>query len=166
MKNYLEIGKIVRAHGIKGAVKVISYLDNYNFSHLKQVYIGVNKTPAEVIKASSLNNNAFSLLFDICPTVEATNAYINMPVYIDRNDYHLFENKIYLSDLINKPLISTEGEELGLMIDFDDYGASVVLTIKCGTTSYQIPFVEDIVKYDANKDAFVIDKQTFMDMRV
>ena len=68
--------------------------------------------------------------------------FINQSVYIDRTEYKEFEDKVYLSDLINKPVLNEKGEEIGFMIDFDDYGASVILTIKCGINSYQIPYVE------------------------
>ena len=52
------------------------------------------------------------------------------------------------------------------MIDYDDYGASIVLTVKCGAVSYTIPFVKEIIQFDETKDVFVTNEQTFNDMKV
>ena len=57
MQNLLEIGKIVRTHGIKGGVKVISFLDD-DLSKFKHVYIGENKLSANIKSISPLNGGA------------------------------------------------------------------------------------------------------------
>lgn len=166
MQNLLEIGKIVRTHGIKGAVKVISYLDGVNFSIFKHIYIGANKLSANIVKALPLNNDAFSLAIDIIDSVEKAEKLKNQSVYIDRTEYEEFKDKVYLGDLIGAPVLSENGTKLGEMVDFDDYGASVILTIKCGVTSYSIPYVDDIIIYDEGKNCFIIEEQKFKDLRV
>ena len=45
--NLLEIGKILRPHGIKGAVKIESYIDE-PFSQFKSVIIGKEKQDANL----------------------------------------------------------------------------------------------------------------------
>ena len=80
MQNLLEIGKIVRSHGIKGAVKVISYLDDVNFSIFKHIYIGKNKVGANIIKALPLNNDAYSIQIDILSSVEIAETYKNQSI--------------------------------------------------------------------------------------
>ena len=163
--NLLEIGKIVRPHGVKGAVKVQKYLDA-NFSQFNKVFIGAKLLPAEIKAVSNLNNDACALTLDIITTCEQAEKFRNMSVYIDRNEYDEFKDKLYLSDLIGKKLVSKTGDELGCLVDFDDYGASTILTFKCGAVSYLIPFVDDIVSFNAELGAFIIDEQTFKDVRV
>jgi len=125
--NLLEIGKIVRPHGVKGSVKVQKYLDA-NFSQFNKVFIGAKLLPAEIKAVSNLNNDACALTLDIITTCEQAEKFRNMSVYIDRNDYEEFKDKLYLSDLIDKKLVSNTGDELGCLVDFDDYGASTILT--------------------------------------
>ena len=163
--NLLEIGKIVRPHGIKGAVKVQKYLDA-DFSKFSKIYIGQKMLPAEIKVVTCLNNDACALTIDLIKDCENAEKFRNQSIYIDRAEYAEFEDKVYLSDLINKPVLSTKGEELGKMIDFEDYGASTILTIKCGAVSYQLPFVETIISYNKELDAFVCDEQTFKDVRI
>lgn len=164
-KNILEIGKIVRPHGIKGAVKVQKYLDA-DFSHFKSVYIGQKLLPAKVKSVIKLNNDACAITLDTIPSCEEAEKFRNQSVYIDRNDYDEFKDKLYLSDLLNKDVLNENGQKIGEMVDFDDYGASTILTIKSGAVSYQIPFVNEIITFNADLDAFLINEQTFKDMRI
>ena len=163
--NLLEIGKIVRVHGIKGAVKIMCYVDE-DFSVFKHVFIGQKRVNASVKSVKSLNNDAYSVEFDIMPDIDTAQKFVNQSVYIDRTEYVEFEDKVYLSDLINKPVLNEKGEQIGFMIDFDDYGASVILTIKCGLNSYQIPYVDEIITYQKEIDAFVVNEQKFKDVRI
>lgn len=164
-KNLLEIGKIVRPHGIKGAVKVVKYLD-VNFSHFTKVYVGQKLLVGEIKAVSNLNNDACALTIDIIKDCETAEKFRNQSIYIDRNDYAEFKDKLYMSDLLNKDVLDTSGKKLGEMVDFDDYGASTILTVKCGAVSYQIPYVEDIISFNRELDAFIVDEQTFKDMRI
>lgn len=164
-KNLLEIGKIVRPHGIKGAVKVVKYLD-VNFSHFSKVYIGQKLSVGEIKSISNLNNDACALTIDIIKDCETAEKFRNQSIYIDRNEYAEFKDKLYMSDLLNKDVLDISGKKLGEMVDFDDYGASTILTIKCGAVSYQIPYVEDIISFNRELDAFIVDEQTFKDMRI
>lgn len=166
MSNILEIGKIVRPHGIKGAVKIISYLEDADLSEFKQILIGKNLEKANITKISMLNNDAYLVYIDIIPNIEIAEQYRNQYVYIDRSQYKDFKDKIYLSDLIGALVLDENHKKLGELVDFDDYGASVILQIKAGAVSYSLPFVEDIVTYDDKLNAFVTTKQKFEDLRV
>lgn len=166
MQNLLEIGKIVRTHGIKGAVKVISYLDGVNFSIFKNIFVGEKLLPAKITKLQPLNNDAYSIMLDIAPSIELAEKLKNQSIFVDRSNYAELKNKIYLSDLINKPVLNEKGKEIGTVIDYDDYGASIVLTIRCGAVSYQIPFVEEIVVYNEELEAFIINQQKFENLRI
>lgn len=163
--NLLEVGKILRPHGIKGAVKIECYLDE-GFSIFKELLITNKLAKATVKSVQNLNKDFYIVTMDIIPDINIAEKYRNQSIYIDRDLYPQFKNQVYLSDLINKPLISETGENLGYMVDYDDYGASVILTIKSGVCSYQIPYVKDVVIYDDDKQSFVIDKQKFEDVRI
>ena len=163
--NLLEIGKILRPHGIKGAVKVECYVDEH-FSMFKDVMVTAKRAKAQVKNVQNLNKDFYIVNLDIIPDVDTAEKFRNQSIYIDRDKYQEFADKIFMSDLINKPVVNEKDEEIGLMVDYDDYGASVVLTIKCGVSSYQLPYVKDIIVYDEEKGAFVIDEETFENVRV
>ena len=162
--NLLEVGKIVRVHGIKGAVKVIAYIDE--FKSLKHVYITSKRANANIKSIQSLNNDAYVVTFDIMPDIDTAERFKNELIYIDRDEYAEFKDKLYLSDLLGKPVKDESGEVLGELADFNDYGASVILTIRTGSNSYDIPYVDEIITFDRELDSFVIARKTFEDLRV
>ncbi len=163
--NLLEVGKIVRPHGVKGAVKIIGYLEE-GMSSFNHIYIGTKRISGNIQRVQSLNNDAYAVYIDIIPTIDEAEKYRNQSVYIDRDEYSTMTDKLYLSDLINKPVINEKGDKIGDMVDYDDYGASVILTIRVGAVSYTIPYVESIINFDRTKKAFVINAQTFEDMKI
>ena len=56
--NLLEIGKILRPHGIKGAVKVECYVDEH-FSTFKEVMLTNKLAKAQVKSVQNLNHFFF-----------------------------------------------------------------------------------------------------------
>lgn len=163
--NLLEIGKILRPHGIKGAVKVECYVDEH-FSTFKDVMITNKLAKAQVKNVQNLNKDFYIITLDVIPDVDTAEKFRNQSIYIDRDLYTEFKDKVYMSDLINKPVLNEKGEQIGFMVDYDDYGASVVLTIKSGVSSYQIPYVKDIIIFEDKKSAFVIDQETFDNTKI
>lgn len=163
--NLLEIGKILRPHGIKGAVKVECFVDEH-FSTFKNVFVTEKRAKAQVKNVQSLNKDFYIVILDVIPDVDTAEKFRNQSIYIDRDLYTQFKDKLFMSDLINKPVLNEKDEQIGFMVDYEDYGASVILTIKAGISSYQIPYVKDIIVYDEEKGAFVINQQTFEDVKV
>ena len=125
--------------------------------------VGITSSITE--KASPFNGSTF-VMFDIMPDIDTAEQYKNQSVYIDKNEYKEFQDKVFLSELINKPVLNENAEEIGKMVNFDDYGATIILTIKCGAVSYSLPFVDEVIVYSAEKDAFVVNEQRFKDMRI
>lgn len=163
--NLLEIGKIVRPHGVKGAVKIICYLDE-GMSKFKHIYLTNKRISANIQRVQSLNNDAYAVYIDNIVTIDDAEKYRNQSVYIDRDEYDTMRKKLYMSDLVGSNVLNEHDEKIGEMVDYDDYGASVILTIRCGAVSYSMPYVEDIISFDREKNSFVINQQTFEDMKV
>ncbi len=161
----LEIGKILRPHGIKGAVKVEGFVDEH-FSEFNEVFITSKLAKAQVKSVQDLNNDFYIVTLDIIPDIDTAEKFRNQSIYIDREKYAQFSEKVYLSDLMHKPVLDENGEKLGELVSYEDYGAATILTIRCGASSYQIPYVDEIIEYDGNLDAFVIEKKKFEAVRV
>ena len=163
--NLLEIGKVLKVHGIKGAVKVESYVLE-SFKMFKHVYITNNKLSVNITEVKNLNNNCYSVSLDIIPDIDTAEKYKNASLYIDRDEYPYFKKIVYLSDLINKPVIDENNNEIGLLVDFEEYGSRTVLSIKCGAVSFDIPYVEDIISLDRETGLLKMNRQRFEDLKI
>ncbi len=123
-------GKLVSPHGVKGRVKVYSYLESpENFSLYKNFYDkDWNKIKIEI--CSIQKNCAIIELSDIKDRNQAEKI-IGKEIYIKQSDLpELEDNFYYYSDLIGIKILSVEGNDIGIISNVCNYGAGEIVEIK------------------------------------
>ena len=148
-KKFLECGKIINTHGIKGTVKAESWCDSpYILAELERVYTEENGRPKEykVIDASVFKQ--FVLLdLDGVVGMDAAIAMKNKILYASRDDIELEEGDFFIADLIGLPVIDVDsGEKYGEITDVINTGASDIYVIKTESGEAMMPAVEEFVK--------------------
>lgn len=161
----VQIAKILRPHGVKGAVKVSVNLADIPFSTFKQVYVGKTRIPAKITKIMPLNG-FYSVALDAIKSCDEAEKYRNQPIYVNREDYAVFDDMVLTSDYIGVEVKTKEGKYVGIVVDVDNYGSADILSINCGGTTYMVPYIEDTLQFDKANNIFVIDEQRFMEIRV
>ena len=161
----IQIAKILRPHGVKGAVKVSASLSDIPFSLFKKVYLGKARIPSKIIKVMPLNG-FYSVMLDTIKTCDEAEKYRNQPIYIEREEYSVFDDMVLTSDYIGVEVKTKDGEYIGIVVDVDNYGSADILSINCGGTTYMVPMIEDTLQFDKINKVFIIDKQRFMEIRV
>ena len=148
-KLYLECGKIINTHGIKGTVKAESWCDSpYILAELERVYTEENGRPKEykVIDASVFKQ--FVLLdLDGVVGMDAAIAMKNKILYASRDDIELEDGDFFIADLIGLPVIDADsGEKYGEITDVINTGASDIYVIKTESGEAMMPAVDEFVK--------------------
>lgn len=148
-KNYLECGKIINTHGIKGAVKVESWCDSpYVLADLERVFLekdGAFKE-YEVVNASVFKQFVI-LELDGIMTIELAERLKNQILYLSRDDIELEEGEVFIADLIGLPVIDADsGVEYGTITDVMNTGASDIYVIKTADGEAMMPAVKEFVK--------------------
>ncbi|MGV2941083.1 ribosome maturation factor RimM [Mesobacillus sp. LC4] len=153
MEKYFNVGKIVNTHGIRGEVRVISRTDfpeeRYKIGNTLFLFMPGSKEPEELIVKSHRVHKNFNLLtfegFDNVNQVERMRDGILKVPETQRG--HLEEGEFYFQDIIGCSMFTTEGEELGKVIEILTPGANDVWVVK-GSNGKEllIPYIEDIVK--------------------
>ena len=158
-KKYLECGKIINTHGIKGAVKVESWCDSpYILAELERVFLEKNGELREYdIVHSSVFKQFVILELDGVMSIEAAEKLKNQTLYLSRDDMELDEGEVFVADLIGLPVIDTDtAVEYGKIIDVMNTGASDIYVIKTQTGEAMMPAVKEFVKeIDLEKGVFV-----------
>ena len=157
--NYLECGKIINTHGIKGALKVESWCDSpYILAELERVFTSENgiMKEHEVIKASVFKQFVILELKDVI-TIESAETMKNTVIYLSRDDLELEEGEFFIADLIGLPVIDADdGKKYGEIIDVMNTGASDIYVIKTETGEAMIPAVAEFVKnIDLEEGVFI-----------
>ena len=146
---FINIGKIVNTHGIKGELRILSdfrYKEKV-FKKGMKFYVGKEK------EEFTVNSYRFHKIFDMVTFEGFTNInevlYLKgRQVYINKSDLVLEDGEVYIEDLIGYDVIIGEkvlGKVTGVM-----YNSKANDNLKVG--DILIPYVKDfILKIEDNK---------------
>ncbi|WBW94811.1 ribosome maturation factor RimM [Oceanirhabdus sp. W0125-5] len=130
MKNEtLVIGKITKAHGIRGEVKVIPLTDDLKrFKKLKTVIIDDKEVIVEGVK---LQSTKAILKLEGFNRIEDTAVLRDKYISVNREDaVELEEGEYYIADLIGCMVFDENGLQLGKIYDVISTGSNDVYWIK------------------------------------
>ena len=143
---YINIGRIVNTHGIKGEIRILSdfkYKDKI-FKKGKNIYIGKNKDK-EII-----NTYRFHKIFDMI-TIEGINninevlKYKGKNIFTTREDLNLSDNEYLETDIIGLDVL-VDDKKVGKVTKYikDKYQDKIV--VNKNEKDYLVPFVCDIIE--------------------
>lgn len=159
LKQYLEAGKIVGTHGIRGAVRVQPWSDSGDFlTGFKSFFLdGGGEKKLDVLKAQP-HGNIVIITFKGVQTVEQAEAYRGRVIYINRNDVSLPEGRYFVDDLIGcRVLDADDGREYGRVADVSATGANDVWHIEKDGKEYLVPVIDEVVvSVDVGAEKIVI----------
>lgn len=145
-KEYLEAGKIVNIHGIRGEVKIMPYCDSPELlCEFDRLFLG--KSLKEIyIQRSRVQKNMVICKIEGIDSPEQAEKLRNQMLYMHRDDLELDENTYFIQDLIGITVKDADtGEIYGTIDDVLQTGANDVYSIKKGDKSYLVPAIADVV---------------------
>lgn len=146
-KQFIEAGKVVNTHGVKGEVKIQVWLDSPEFlKKFKTVYID---NRAIKLVSGRVHKGFLIAVLDGVDDVNAAMSLKNKTVFIDRKDAKLPKGAYFLQDIIGAAVVTEDGESVGTLEDILETTASQIYVVK-GETEHLIPAVDEfIVRVDA-----------------
>ena len=145
-KQFLEAGKIVTTHGIRGEVKVMPYTDTPELlCEFDRLFIGKNRDEINVIRARVFKNTVIMKLEGI-DTPEDAEKLRNKLLYMHRHDLELDDDTYFIQDLIGLEVSDADsGKVYGKIADVMQTGANDVYVIKGDDREYLVPAIADVV---------------------
>ncbi len=157
----ITIGKITRTRGLRGEV-VISPLtdDPERFFLLKEVWIS-GKQESKIFQIEKVKKfrERVSLKFRGIDSPEAAKPLVNSFLEIEKeNLLPLPQNRYYVFEIIGLKVLTTQGEEIGVIEDVVNFPGNDVYMVKNGKKEYSIPAVKKVVKkIDLDKKIMIIE---------
>ena len=131
MKKFLECGKIVTTHGIRGEVKVMPWTDSPDvLCDFKTLYFNGGQNSIKVISAR-VQKNMVLIKFEGFDLIEQSRELIGCVLFADRNDFDLKDGAVFIQDLIGLEVIDVDTQKnYGKIADVSPTGANDVFHIK------------------------------------
>lgn len=147
MKKYLEVGKIVNTHGIRGELKLQLWCDDAEYlKQFKTLYFDENGCKSVNLLSVRPHKNAAIIKLDGVNDMNSAEQLKNSILFANREDAVHAENAHYIQDIIGCEAVHFQtGESLGKVSDVLNYGASDILEIKNGKKINLVPLVDDFV---------------------
>lgn len=145
-KQYLEAGKIVTTHGIKGEVKIMPYTDYPELlCDFERLFIGKNHEEIIVERSRAFKGMVIAKLEGI-NTPEDAAKLRNKLLYMHRDDLDLDEDTYFIQDLIGIEVSDADSGFLyGKIADVMQTGANDVYVIKGDDREYLVPAIPEVV---------------------
>ena len=147
-KQFLDSGKIVGTHGIKGEVRIEPWCDSPEFlCAFKKLYLDENGQTFIEVKSRPHKNITLAKIKGV-DTIEQAEKYRGKVVYINRNDITLDEGVNFVQDLIGLEVMDAEnGTVYGKITDVLRTGANDVYEITdSNNKKYLAPVIDEVVE--------------------
>lgn len=158
--NYLEAGKIVNTHGLRGEVKLVPWTDSpQTFEEIDYVFI--KKKTGDVrldIERLKYQKNNLIVKFNQISSIEEAEKLKNQTVYIDRDALgELPEGVYYIADIIGLTAVDESGNAVGTVVDIFNTGANDIYDIKReGKKNLLLPVIDDVITVDLENERVVV----------
>lgn len=145
-KEYLEAGKIINTHGIRGEVKIMPYCDSAELlSEFDRLFMG--KMHREIIiERSRVFKGTVIAKIEGVDTVEEAEKLRNIMLYMHRDDLKLDDDTYFIADLIEAEVRDADtGFVYGKIADVMQTGANDVYVVRGKGREYLVPAIADVV---------------------
>ena len=157
-KEFLQIGKFVGTHGVRGMVRIQPWSDNGEFlTQFKKFYLNDGKDKIEMTKITPHGNVVIAAVKGV-DCIEDAEKLRNQILYIKRDDAKLPEGRYFVSEIIGAQVFDADTNNLlGILVDVSPTGANDVWHIKSGEKEYLVPAIPDVIaNVDIETDTIII----------
>lgn len=129
MNMKIQVGKIVKAQGIKGEVKLASLIDNTeNFKNFRYLYLNEQRTGVVSVRT---DGNFVYVRFSTVTDRNAAEGLRGLGVFADKEQLPLEEGRFFIDELIGCSVRLNDGTFVGVLDEILQNGsADVYVAVK------------------------------------
>lgn len=145
-KQFLEVGKVVGTHGIRGEMRIECWANSPDFlKNFKTLYLDEGKSTLSV--TCRPHKNIALMTAKGIGSIEEADKLRGKILYIDRKDVRLEEGEHFVQDIIGLKVIDADnGTVYGVVKDVLKTGSNDVYEMKAEDGKlYYIPVIPDIL---------------------
>lgn len=144
------IGKIEKTSGLKGRLKVVSYLESHDTLHsLEEVYVrkGNDTKGPFTLKNILVRRNNFLVDMEGVEDIEKAHAFVGCQMLISANKLKkLPEDEYYWRDITGLKVITEDGHMLGSITAVFHTGSNDVYVCSGGEREILLPGIAEVIR--------------------
>lgn len=149
-QKYLECGKAVSTHGVRGTLRLECYCnDTETLAKLRRMY---KKAPSGEfvpmkVRAASVQKNMVLVTFENITTLDEAILYKGTVFYADRDDISRDKGDVFIADMIGLDVVDEEsGEKYGVLKDvISPAGRDIYVVDDVNGGEFMIPSVAEFI---------------------
>lgn len=147
-KKYIETGKIVGTHGVRGEMRVQAWCDTPEiFTGYKTLYLDENGANSLKVVSSRVHGNVCLVKVRDVDTIEEAEALRGNVLFIDRKDIKLNKGQYLIDDIVGCKVYDAETEVFyGTVSEVSQTGANDVWHIVNEGKEYLLPNIPEFIK--------------------
>ncbi len=148
VKRYLQVGKIVSTHGVRGELRVQPWCDGPDYMcRFSVLYFDEQGREGRRVLSCRPHGNITLLTLEGVDSLEAARALRGRILYMDREESGIGENEWFIEDLIGCRVTDADtGRLYGTLTEVSQTGANDVWHIRSEQgREYLIPAIRDVV---------------------
>jgi 16S rRNA processing protein RimM len=146
----LDIGRIVRSHGLTGQVKVLSYLESQGvLDDLDQVAVGRNVRETKVFFFDAVQKGKGSFIVKLrgIESREAAAALVGLSLWIPSEKMKgLSDDEYYWHEIIGLEVVTEDDRSLGKVVSVFPTGSNDVYVCRGNGREILLPAIGDVVR--------------------
>ena len=144
-KDFILVGSIVGLHGLRGYLKVKSFLENPRDIFKFDEYFIKNLSFSSILLKFNKKSVFICELVGI-NSIEEAKKFVNNDIFIYKSSLpKIDKDEIYLNDLISFNVELESGVCLGELIKFYDFGGGPIIGVKHGDEEKMLPFSKNFI---------------------
>ena len=132
-EKYLECGKAVSTHGVRGTLRLECYCDTTEkLAKMRRMYIRTASGAMKLMKvrAASVQKNMVLVTFEDITDLNQAILYKGTVFYADRDDMKLEKNQVFIADILGLDVVDADcGEKYGTLADVITPGGREVYVV-------------------------------------
>ncbi|MFT4156592.1 MAG: ribosome maturation factor RimM [Microbacterium sp.] len=150
-KNQLRVGRLVKAHGLKGALKLELYTDNPERRFVPGAEFTLQVPEASVWHGKTVTVREYRVMngnpvvfFDGVEDRTGAEGLVRAILWIDQDPNEIEENAWFDRQLVGLDVVRDD-HVIGKVLRVEHFPAQDLLIVKAGEQDVMVPFVEAIV---------------------
>lgn len=148
LKNMIEVGYVKKTHGVQGELHIVVDEGLYEtIDQLTYLFFEIDGLPVPffIENFSTIGDGFAHVKFKNLDTKENANRYIGTKLLIGHQELEIDLSNVNTTLIIGFTIVDTKLGEIGKVVEVNDFGGNIVLSVNYSNQEVMIPFNEELI---------------------